>query len=84
MAVCLLLRGCSGVVDDGDEPVAIPPQIEDYVAIDGIGILEGLPHVGEMMPADDLDDAGPGFNLTGCVRVELHRFAEVPAGDDMH
>ncbi len=71
-------------MNDSDEPEAISPDIEDHVAIDGIRILEYLPHFGETMPANDLDDAGPGFDLARRVGIVFHRFAEMSACDNMH
>ena len=43
------------VVNHRDEPIAVPPNIEDRVACDGIGVFErtrsgSIPRVGEKLP----------------------------------
>lgn len=84
MAFCLHFLGGLGIVNDRDESVSIPPDIEDHVAIDIIGILKHLPYFGEIVPANRLNDACPGFYFTCCIWVLLHRFAQMPAGNDIH
>jgi len=73
-----------GIVDNGDETVAVPPNVEDHIAVDGIGILKHLPHLLKTVPADGRNDSCPGFNLTRRIRVLFPRFAQVPASNDMH
>lgn len=46
----LLVRGL-GVMDNGDEPIAISPNVEDYISILVVGILEHLTHFCEIVPA---------------------------------
>ena len=84
MAFRLSLFGRFGIVNDRDESVPIPPDIEDHVAIDIIGVLKHLPHFGKIVPANRLNEACPGFHFTRCIRVLLYRFAQMPAGNDMH
>lgn len=70
-----------GVVNDGNESVSVPPNVEDHVSIDVIGVLEHRPYFREIVPADHLDDARPGFNFTRCTRVLSYRFAQMPAAN---
>ena len=84
MAISLFFHYCLGMVNDSNDPVAVPPNIENHVAINVIGILEELPRFGEIMPASALDNACPGFDLARRIRVLPHRLAQMPAGNDMH
>jgi hypothetical protein len=84
MPVSLLFLSRLGVMDDGDEPIAISPDVEDHISIYVIGIFKHLAHFRETVPTDRLNDACPGFNLTRRILVLLHGLSQMPAGDDMH
>ena len=84
MALRVSLLDGPGIVNDRDQPVPVPPDIEDNVTIDVIGILKNLPYFSEIVPSSRLDDACPGSHLTRCVWVLLHGFAQMPACDEMH
>ena len=84
MASSLLFFCRFGTVNDSNQPVAVPPNIEDHIAVDVIGILEDLPHFRETMPSTPLDDACPGLDLASRFWMFPYRLAQMPAGDDMH
>lgn len=84
MPVGLLLVHDLGVMDNGDEPIAISPNIEDYISIHVVGILEHLAHFCEIVPANRFHDGRPSFNLTRRILVLLHGLVQMPAGNDMH
>jgi hypothetical protein len=52
-------------VNDGDQPVAILAEIEDYISIHVIGILKDLPHFQEIPPSYLIGDPEPGPNFPG-------------------
>jgi len=64
-------------VDDGDKPVPVLSDVEDHVAIHGIGILKHAAHFRKIVPPDRLDDAHPRFDF-------VRRLAQVPTRNDMH
>ncbi len=84
MPVRLLLVTGLGVMDDGDEPIAISPDVEDYIPIHVIGILEHLTHFRETVPANSFNDGRPSLNLTRCILVLLHGLVQMLAGNDIH
>jgi len=84
MPIRLLFVRRLGVMDDSDEPVPIPPNVEDHVSIDVIGILEHLAHFREIVPANRLNYDCPGFDLTRRILVLLHGLTQMPGGNNMH
>ena len=73
-----------GIVNHGDQPVSVPPDVEDHIAVDVIGIFEHLDYFREFVPADRFDNGRPRFDFVRRIRVALNCLAQVPAGDDMH
>ncbi len=73
-----------GIMDDGDEPVPIPSNIENHISVDIIGILEDLAYFREIVPANCLNDARPGFNFTRRIPILPHGLVQMPASNDIH
>jgi hypothetical protein len=71
-------------MDDRDQPVPVPPKIEDHKSIHEIGILEPAMDFSEVVPPDGLNDSHPCLDFVRRIRVLPHGFAQVPPGDDMH
>ena len=59
VALRTAIRDILGKVDYGDQPVTIPPDVEDRVSMNLIRILERRHHLGPVPPADGLDDLRP-------------------------
>lgn len=71
-------------MDNGDEPIAISPNVEDHVPIHVVGILKHLSHFREAVPPNSFHNDRPGFNLIRRILVLLPGFVQVPAGNNMH
>jgi hypothetical protein len=71
-------------MNDRDQSVAILAEIENYVPLDVIGILEDLLHIHEIPPPGRLRDLVPGLNLLSGVGVLFFSFDQMLAGDDVH
>ena len=72
------------VVDDGYKPVPVVPNIKDYVAFYRISILEGSADLIKIVPANRLDNGGPGLDFVRCIWVGFHRLFQVLTRNDMH
>ena len=72
------------IVDDAYKPVQVVPNIKDDVAFYGIGILERSPDLIKIVPANRLDDGGPGFDFVRCIWVGFHRLPQVLPRNDIH
>jgi hypothetical protein len=57
------------IVDDSYKPVPVVPNIKDDVAFDRIDILERSADLIKIVPANRLDNGGPGCNLVRCIWV---------------
>jgi hypothetical protein len=78
----LLRRLC--IVDDSYKPVPIVPDIKDDVAFYRIGIFERPADLIKIVPANRLDNGGPGGNFVRCIWVAFHRFLQVLTRNDVH
>ena len=74
----LLRRLC--IVDDSHKPVPVVPNIEDDVALYRIGIFECSADLIKIVPANRLDNGGPGR----CIWVGLNRLLQVLTRNDVH
>ena len=72
------------IVDDGYKPVPLVPNIKDDVAFYRIGILERSADLIKIVPANHLDNSGPGFDFVRCIWVGFHRLSQVLARNDVH
>ena len=78
----LLRRLC--VVDDSYKPVPVVPNIKDDVAFDRIGIFKRSASLLKIVPANRLDNGGPGGNFVRCIWVGLNRLLQVLTRNDVH
>lgn len=75
---------CLSIVDDGYKSVPVVPNIKDHVAFYRIGILERSADLIKIVPADHVDNGGPGFDFVRCIWVGFHRLPQVLTRNDMH
>ena len=78
-----LLRRLS-IVHDSYKSVPVVPNIKDDVAFYRIGILERSADLIKIVPANRLDNGGPGCNFVRCIWVGFHRLPQVLPRNDMH
>jgi len=71
-------------MNDRDQPVTIPADIEDYVSIHIIGIFENLAHFKEVLPPNISGYFVPGSDLSGGVRIFLFSLSQVFARNNVH
>ena len=71
-------------MDDGDEPEPIPPNVEHYIPVDVVGILEGAADFQKVLPPSSFNDTGPRLDLIRCAGMLLGCIAQMLAGDYVH
>ena len=72
------------IVDDGYKSVPIVPNIKDHVAFHGVCILERSADLIKIVPANHLNDRGPGFDFVRRIRVAFYCLPQVLTRNDMH
>ena len=72
------------IVDDGHKSVSVVPNIKDHVAFYRISILERSADLIKIVPANHLDNGGPGFDFVRYIWVGFHRLPQVLTRNDMH
>jgi len=72
------------IVDNGDQPVAVPSDIKNHVAIYVIGIVKHAANFVKIVPADPFDDADPRFDFVRRIRIAFHRLAQMLSRNDDH
>ena len=72
------------IVDDSYKPVPVVPNIKNDVAFYRIGILERSADLIKIVPANRLDNDGPGCNFVHCIWVGFHRLLQVLTRNDVH
>ncbi len=75
---------CLSIVDDGYKPVPVVPDVKDHVVVHRIGILEHAANIIKIVPANRLDNGGPGFDFVRRIWVAFHRLLQVLTRNDMH
>ena len=75
VAFSLLRIAGFGIVDNGDEPVPVLPDVEDDVAIDIVSALEVAADLREIVPANGFNDRHPGLDLVYSIGKLMRRFA---------
>jgi hypothetical protein len=79
-----LLIHCFRVVNDCDEPVAVLPNVENYVSLYIVGIFERAANLRKIVPSNLFDDNHPCFDLVRRVLILLHGLVQMLTRDDMH
>jgi len=79
-----LLIHCFCVVNDCDEPVAVLPNVENYVSLHIVGIFERAANLRKIVPSNLFDDSHPCFDLVRRIWVLAHRLVHMLTRDDMH
>ena len=72
------------VVDDSYKPVPVVPNIKNDVAFYRIGIFERSADPIKIVPANRLDNGGPGCNFVRCIWVGFHCLLQVLTRNDVH
>ena len=72
------------IVDNSDEPVTVPSDVKDHVAIYVVGILKHGANFVKIVPADSLDDSHPRFDFIRGIRIAFHRLAQMSSRNDEH
>ena len=72
------------IVDDSYKPVPVVPNIKNDVASYGIGIFGRSADLIKIVPANRLDNGGPGLDFVRCIWVGIHRLLQVLTRNDMH
>ncbi len=72
------------IVDDSHKPVSVVPDIRDDVAFYRIGVLERSADLIKIVPANRLDNRGPGCNFVRRIWVGLYGLTQVLTRDDVH
>ena len=60
------------IVNDGDEPVAVPSKVEYDVSPNIVGVLEDAANLRKIMPSNLLDDSHPCLDLLHRIWVRTH------------
>ena len=79
----LLIR-CFRIVNDCDEPVAVPPKVKYHITLNIVCILESASNLREIVPSNLFDDSHPCLDLVRGIRVLLHSLAQMLACNDVH
>lgn len=72
------------VVNDGDKPVAILTNIEDYESFHVVGVLELAANLRKIVPSNLFDYSYPCLDLVRRIRILLHSLIQMLAGNDVH
>jgi len=79
-----LLIHCFCVVNNCDEPAAVLPNVENYVSLYVVGILERAANLRKIVPSNLFDDNHPCFDLVRRIWVLPHRLVQMLTRDNMH
>jgi hypothetical protein len=80
----LLPIALPGIVDNGNEPVTIVPNVEDDKIVNRIGIIEHFSDINKALPANVLDNFVPRRNLILRVWIFGRRFVQMFQRDHVH
>jgi len=72
------------IVDDAYKPVPVVFNIKDDVAFYRISIFERSADPIKIVPANRLDNGGPGCNFVRCIWVGFHCLLQVLTRNDVH
>jgi hypothetical protein len=79
----LLIR-CFCVVNDCDEPVAVLPNVENYVSLHIVGIFERAANFWKIVPSNLFDENHPCFDLVRGIWMLQHGIVQMLTRNDMH
>jgi hypothetical protein len=71
-------------MNDRDQPVTVPADIENHVSIDFVRIFENLPHFHEVSPPYIFGDPVPGSDLSGGIRIFLFGLTQMLTCNNVH
>jgi hypothetical protein len=71
-------------VDDGDKPVSISTEVEDYIPINIVGIHKHAADISEIEPPYSFDYSCPSSDFICRVSIAVNGFLDMPPSDDIH
>jgi hypothetical protein len=84
VSLSLLVNAFLCVMDNGNKPIPILPEVEDYVTVDVVGIRDHTANFGEILPSHRIDDCGPGGDFVRRIRIASGGYLQMPSGDKDH
>ena len=78
----LLIR-CFCVVNDCDEPVAVLPNVENYVSLHIVGIFERAANFWKIVPSNLFDENHPCSDLVRGIWMLQHGIVQMLTRNDM-
>ena len=72
------------IVDDAYQPVPVVPDVKDHIAVCKIGIPKRSADPFSIVPADRLDNRGPGFDFVRSIEVGFQGLPQVLTRNDVH
>jgi hypothetical protein len=84
MSLSLLVNAFLCVVDNGNKPIPILAEVEDYVTVDIVGIPKHTANFGEIPPPHRFNDCRPGFDFVCRIRISIGGYLQMPSGDKVH
>jgi hypothetical protein len=84
VSLSLPLNAFLRVVNNGNKPIPILPEVEDYVTVDIVGIPDHTANFGEILPPHRFNDCGPGSDFVRRIRKASSGYLQMPSGDKDH
>ncbi len=84
MTLSLLVNALFCVVDNGNEPIPILPEVEDHVTVDIVSIPKHTANFGEILPSHCFNDCRPSFDFVCRIRISIGGYLQMPSGDKVH
>ncbi len=60
------------IMNDCDEPVAVPPKVEYHMSPNVVGVFENAANLWKIVPSNLLDDSYPCLDLLRRIWVRIH------------
>jgi hypothetical protein len=79
-----LLMRCFRVVNHGDQPVPVLPNVKDHVTPNVIRIFKSATNFRKIVPANGFHNGCPRFDLVRRIWVILDRLTQMLQRDDVH
>lgn len=73
-----------GVMNDCDESVAVVSDVEDYISVCAVSVVESPTDLRKIVPSNLFDDSNPRLDLIRCIWIILHGVAPMFERDDVH
>ena len=67
-----------GIMNHRNEPVAVMPNVENYISVHRVGIAKYPSHIGKTYPSSQSDDFMPCGNLFCCILIVFCCLIQMP------